>query len=276
MHNLIEAYRLSKPLLINPGVGQEIIEKYNQQYEAFFHSFKEDSKKAAASIADLLGERPRAYTDGSVGVVPIWGVIGSNLMPIEKMLGGTDVNDIAQDIAAMEADPNVKTVVFDVNSPGGTVTGVPELADQIYGMKKPTVAFARKALSAAYWAAANADRVVATTSSQVGSIGVFVAVTNTTEMNKRMGVETKLIRAGRYKAIGFPGTAMDEEEEEMLQKGVDKTHAMFKGSVMRKRKNAPMSAMEGQVFDGEDGAANGLVTGLVPSFASLMAKMKMA
>ena len=274
MHHLNEAFHLSKPLLINPADAKVLIDSFNDTFKPIAEALTAEPAKAFTTLAELVGKKPEPYIDGNVGVIPVAGPIGQGLMPIEKMMGSTDVNDISEAIRMMEADPMVTKVVFDLNTPGGNVMGVPELADQIYAMKKPTVAFARKALSAGYWLASAADRVVATTSSQVGSIGVFVAVTNTSEMQKKMGVETKLIKAGRYKAIGYPGTIMDDEDEKMLQAGVDKTHRMFKASVMRKRSNAKMSAMEGQVFDAEDGVSNGLVTGIVPSFQSLLASLR--
>lgn len=268
MRHLSEAIQLNRPLLIEAGLVDGILE----QSAVILKSVTSTEQKAgiADTIKALLGEQPQPYVNGKVGVIPVVGVIGEGLSPIERIMGATDVNDISAALDAFAKMPEVQTVVFDVNSPGGTVTGVPELADKIAAYSKPTVAFAKKALSAAYWIGSAADRVVTTTSGKVGSIGVYVAVDDVSKQKAAMGVTTKVIKAGKHKAIGHPGTSMSADDEALIQESVDNTHEMFKSSVLRKRKNASLSAMEGQTLDAKQGVSAGLVTGMVPSFASLI------
>ena len=84
-------------------------------------------------------------------------------------------NDVSATLAAMEADPAVKKVCLAINSPGGTVTGVEEIANQVRSMSKPTMAYTEGEMcSAAYWIASQSDAVFATPSARVGSIGVLL------------------------------------------------------------------------------------------------------
>jgi ClpP class serine protease len=75
-------------------------------------------------------------------------------------------------------DPNVTSIVFDVDSPGGMVDGGQELSDTSYAArgKKYMVSVANATMgSAAYWIGSAAHEIAVTPSGQVGSIGVFTA-----------------------------------------------------------------------------------------------------
>jgi hypothetical protein len=171
--------------------------------------------------------------ENGVGILPICGPIGSNLSPIEKMLGGCDVADISASFDAFAVDPSVRTLLLDVDSPGGTVTGVPELAAQIAAFPKPTLAFTSgEACSAAYWLASQADDFLATPSASVGSVGVYLALLDSSAALARSGLFVDVIKAGTYKAAGFPGTSLSEEQRALLQERVDMVHRMFMGAIV--------------------------------------------
>ena len=225
-------------------------------------------------ISKLLGARPEAYvTENGVGVIPISGVIGKGLSPLEKMVGAVDVNDIADQIDVFENDPAVSRIAFDISSPGGTVTGVEELAKKIRGISVPTMAYTDTEMaSAAYWLGSQADHVLASPSSTVGSVGVYLVVPDLTEAYKQMGVEMKVIKAGKFKAAGLEGTSLSEEQVGNLQAGVDEIHADFRAAVKTVRSRVKDEDMEGQVFSGRQAAARGMVTGLADSFREALAK----
>ena len=223
-------------------------------------------------ISKLLGARPEAYvTENGVGVIPVSGVIGKGLSPLEKMVGAVDVNDIASQIDAFEADPAVTGIAFDISSPGGTVTGVEELAKKIRNISVPTMAYTDSEMaSAAYWLGSQADQVIASPSSTVGSVGVYLVVPDMTEAYRQMGVEMKVIKAGKFKAAGLEGTSLTPDQVANLQAGVDEIHADFRSAVKAVRSRVKDDAMEGQVFSGKQAAQLGLVTGLADSFAQAM------
>lgn len=218
-------------------------------------------------LAQLFGQAPAPYVVDGVGIVPIVGVIGKGLSPLEKMMGAVDVNDVSAAIDAFAANPEVEKVALQISSPGGTVTGVEELANKVRNLEKPTLAYTDSEMaSAAYWIGSAADRVVASPSSTVGSVGVYMAIPDYSEAAKMQGIKMVVIKSGKFKGAGIEGTSLDEGQMANLQEGVDTIHAEFKEAVNMKRKMVKAEAMEGQTFSGKQAAAQGLVTGLADSF----------
>ena len=191
-----------EPLLIDPAKATDYVARFDK------YAFSD-------VLAKLFGERPQAYvTPEGVGVIPIDGPIGRGVSPIEAMLGASDVNTIGQTIDAFEADPSVRKIAFRVNSPGGTVAGVPELAAKMRRMKKPTMAYAEEANSAALWLAAAADRLVAMPSGSVGSVGVYMAIPDYSKAYGDAGVRMVVIKSSQspLKGAGIEGTSLTEEQ----------------------------------------------------------------
>jgi len=224
-------------------------------------------------LAQLFGEVPKAYiAEDGTGVIPIAGVIGKSLSPLEKMTGAVDVSDISETIDEYAMNPQVTRIAFQVSSPGGTVTGVEELANKVRNIAKPTMSYSDTEMaSAAYWVAAAADKVVASPSSTVGSVGVYMVVADYSEAAKAEGIKMIVIKAGQHKAIGVPGAEVTDAHQAHLQEGVDEIHADFKAAVLKTRKMVKAEDMEGQVFSGKQAAQRGLVTGLADSFNEAVA-----
>jgi len=219
-------------------------------------------------LAQLFGEVPKAYiAEDGTGVIPIAGVIGKGLSPLEKMTGAVDVSDISETIDDYAMNPQVTRIAFQVSSPGGTVTGVEELANKVRNIAKPTMSYSDTEMaSAAYWIAAAADKVVASPSSTIGSVGVYMVVADYSEAAKAEGIKMIVIKAGQHKAIGVPGAEVTEDQQDHLQEGVDEIWGDFKAAVLKTRKMVKASDMEGQVFSGKQAAQRNLVTGLADSF----------
>ena len=254
MRFLSQGLRGLEPLLINPVRAKDYVE----------------ASKAAGigdMISQLFGEAPKPYVVGNVAVIPVSGPIGKGLSPIERLMGGADVDVIAGWLEEAAANPAVEKVFLSVNSPGGTVTGVEELAAMVANFPKPTRAFADNiAASAAYWIASQADEFVVTASSSIGSIGVYLIVTNLEEYYASQGIKFEVIAAGVHKAAGAEGMPLTAEQRAYLQSSVEATRDGFRAAVLRKRRYVQTSDMEGQVFTGREAAAKGLVTGIVSSY----------
>lgn len=274
MYHLIEAFELNRPLLIDWNVAQAQVEHFKLQMAMLKDAERPDANANFGEfLKAMLGEPPQPYRVGSVGVIPISGTIGQDLPPIAKLMNSVDVNDISASLDKMAAMPEIKEVVFAVNSNGGTVNGVPELAEKISTFSKPTIAYAKKALSAGYYLASAADRVLMPPSGEVGSIGVYYASMNKVKMMEQQGIRPEIIKAGKYKAMGFGGVGFTEDEKAILQARVDAMHEAFKGRVLTKRTGAKMEAMEGQSFDAKGAAKAGLITGYANSLDDLLASL---
>jgi hypothetical protein len=108
--------------------------------------------------------------------------------------------------------------------------------------------------------------VVASPSSTVGSVGVYMNLVDLSKAYDMAGAKSILIKSGIYKGVGAEGTTMTAEQMSNLQAGVDAIHADFKAAVNMKRSMVKADAMEGQTFSGKQAAQNGMVTGLADNF----------
>ena len=247
-----------EPLLIDPAKASD-------------HAVLAEKFGFTDMLAQLFGQAPAPYVVDGVGIVPIVGVIGKGLSPLEKMMGAVDVNDVSAAIDAFAANPEVEKVALQISSPGGTVTGVEELANKVRNLDKPTLAYTDSEMaSAAYWIGSAADRVVASPSSTVGSIGVYMAIPDYSKAAEMQGIKMVVIKSGKFKGAGIEGTSLNADQIENLQASVDTIHAEFKDAVNMKRKLVKAEAMEGQVFSGKQAAQQGLVTGLADSFSEAL------
>ena len=137
--------------------------------------------------------RPSQQRDGAIAVLPLHGPIAQRMNLMTQVSGGTSTEIFGNQLRAAVAEPGIKAIVIDVDSPGGTVHGVPELAAEMLALRgrKPIVAVANSLMaSAAYWLGAMADEVVVTPSAVVGSIGVVAPHIDT---SKRDDVDSPLV-----------------------------------------------------------------------------------
>lgn len=213
----------------------------------------------------------KAGDRGEIAVIEIDGYIGSHLSMIEQFCGGCDVASLRFAIDQAEADASIERILFSFNSPGGTITGVPELAERLKACTKPTVAFTDSlCASAAYWLASQCDEIWVTPSSDTGSIGVYLALLDETAAMQMDGLKLELFQAGEHKAIGMPGRPLTQSDREMLQASVDKSYSWFTAAVTSCRPDVKLESMQGQTFDGHDAVERGLADGTVDSLNSLL------
>jgi signal peptide peptidase SppA len=175
---------------------------------------------------------------GVVAVIPVRGIISRRATLMNQIFGGTSIDQLTSQFRAALADSSVKAIVFDVDSPGGTVDGVPELAEEIYKSRsrKKTVAIANPmAASAAYWLASAAGEFVVIPSGQAGSIGVFMAHEDFSKALDQVGVKVTLISAGKYKTDGNDAEPLSITAREDMQSKVDAFYGMFVKAAARGR-----------------------------------------
>lgn len=232
--------------------------------------------KAETDIDDLLFEAmPVMEVVDKVAFVPIVGPIGYKVSGLEKVCGICDVGEVKRNVQLACDDDQVEAIVLDVSSPGGSVTHVPEVSQFIAecAKKKPVLAFTDDlAASAAYYLIAGATEIYATPSSDVGSIGAYMAILTYDRMYKEAGVDVNLFvgEKAKYKAMGFPGLPLTEDHKALLQSEVDAITKEFKSFVKQCRPQVVDAAMEGQTITGKDKLAMGLVDSLVNDMADII------
>lgn len=258
MYPIITQKVFSEPWLIMPETHQAI-------QQALINHIA--SPQANALFSD--SEETEVESTQSTFAVSLHGIIGKHLSSLEMMCGGCSLDAFAEDLKmavdmAKEANGNV---LVHVNSPGGTVTGVPETAHLIRELKKEVDIFAftdSMMGSAAMWIASACTNIISTPSAQVGSIGAYMALIDQSARMEKEGDKLVLFEAGVHKAIGLrPPTA---EEIKILQSSVDQVHADFKESILIERPDVDESTMQGLVYKGIEAEELGLVDALVMSF----------
>lgn len=212
-------------------------------------------------LVQMVADRPAPSKAGTVAVIPLMGVIGQNLSPLEKALGAVDLMDFRKAWKAAEADPNVSEIWMLVDSPGGSARGVEETANMVRNSSKPTTSFNLMAASAGYYIASAADRALATPSSIIGSIGVRLVVEDWSKAYADAGVKVISITSGDLKGGDMGSPVTDAELADMVD-FVEELGAQFRADVRKTRTNVPDEAMRGQVFTGRKAATLGLITGL--------------
>lgn len=211
---------------------------------------------------------------GSVAVIPMMGTISHRMSMMSEVSGGggASTQQLTANFRQALADTNCKAIVFDVDSPGGSVEGVIELASEIYNARKqkPIVAVCNSmAASAAYWLASAAGEVVCTPSGQCGSIGVFMLVQDVSEALKNEGVTINLIKAGKYKAEGHPTQPLTDEARAFLQSQVDSMYSTFVKTVAQQRGASQTAVRDGYGQGRTLYAADAVKAGLADRVATL-------
>ena len=222
-----------------------------------------------AEIRARIGEQRAAISpQPTVGQVAVISVIGS-IMPrantMSEISGAVSCEAISRAFDAALNDPNVTAIVLDVDSPGGTVGGVQELAAKIYAARgqKRIVALANTlAASAAYWIASAAEEFVVTPSGTVGSIGVFTIATDYSQMDAELGIKHTVVQAGKYKAE-FAVGPYSEEAIAALQQRIDAIYSTFVEAVAQHRGVTPAKVEagygQGRVLLAQEALAAGMV-----------------
>jgi hypothetical protein len=152
------------------------------------------------------------------------------------------------------------------------VLGTPELADRIAQVSKPIMAFSNGMIaSAAYWIASATGGIYTTRTANTGSIGVYMAIADESRAFEAQGVKIEVIKAGKLKAMGFPGTPITDQAREHLQAQVNQIYSMFTNHVRQYRgDDIESSAMQGQLFMGPEAVEAGLIDGVVRNKAEAL------
>lgn len=180
----------------------------------------------------------RVVGGGGVAVLPLVGTIIPRGGMFTEASGAVSVQSFAAKFREALRDPDISSIVIDVDSPGGQVGGVEELSREIFearGQKPITAVVNNLAASAAYWIATAADELVITPSGQTGSIGVFLIHEDISAALEAAGEKISLISAGKYKVEGNPFEPLTEEARTAMQGMVDEYYDLFTEAVARNR-----------------------------------------
>ena len=209
----------------------------------------EDAVRFDAQVPSQNGDgdngKPYQLTPEGVAVIPMRGSLMKRYNFMSAASGLTTYQGLGQAATAAMADPQVKAILFDIDSPGGTTHGCFELSDMIYQMRgdKPMWSCANDlAASAAYALASATDRIFVTRTGGVGSVGVFALHADQSGLDEQAGVKYTYVYAGDKKVEGNPHEPLSKSAKADIQAEVDRENEIFVATVARNRGFASATA----------------------------------
>jgi protease IV len=194
-----------------------------------------------------------------------WGARIGVLELLTPIIGTRRVISYINLIDSLKKSPRIKSVILNIDSPGGTATA----SDYLYtavgklSAKKPVVAFISGAgASGAYLVSCAATKIVALPSAMIGSIGVLSVRPVLQDLLQRAGIHISVTKSGRLKDMGAPYREMTEEEKKKEQELIDSFYDYFIRAVAKGRNIDERVVRElatGEVFLGEKARSLGLV-----------------
>ena len=214
-----------------------------------------------------IATRGRGYavTDGGIAVVPVLGPLVARGDWLTELFGASVYGEVGEAIEAALADPSVRGVVMEIDSPGGEVAGMFDLVDRLGALRqsagKPLWAVASEsATSAAYEIASTAERIYVTQTGEVGSIGIIAAHVDQSGADDKAGLAWSFLHAGARKLDGNPHEPLSDPARASIQADVDALYGELVSLVARNRNLTPeaVRGTEAAIYRGRAGIAMGL------------------
>jgi signal peptide peptidase SppA len=277
---------LNTPLLIHPAKAQIILGALSGRigFEASLFSAEDgmdapDANRFTGSARRTDGTTSMMRTADGVAIIPVLDTLVNRGAWLDSRSGLTSYEGIAAQLRAAGQDPEVRSVLLDISSPGGEAAGMAGLADVIRSVRqtKPVTAFVNDmAASAAYGIASAASEIVISPTSIVGSIGVVMLHADRSGELAAQGVKPTLIFAGSHKVDGNPFEPLSDAVRADLQASVDAHYRQFLTIVEQGRGlrfNAAMArATEARTFIGAEAISLGLAD-RIASFDEVLASL---
>lgn len=215
-------------------------------------------------------------TESGLAIVPIHGPLMKGARGSDKYYFGViSHEDVEADLDNAQAQ-GAHTILLDINSPGGTVAGTPELAakiDELGGSPDLNVVSFNRGLSAsaAEYLSAGASLRFATESSINGSIGTILQTVDLSKMLEQFGVTVHTFTSGKYKGTGNPYQAMTDDQKDYLKGMVKQLGAQFAAHMQSHRPSMQPEHFQGQTFTAKEARIIGLTDETVRTRAEVLA-----
>jgi signal peptide peptidase SppA len=277
---------LNTPLLIHPAKAQIILGALSGRIGLDASLFESDGGLDTADASRFVGSSRRADGSSSVmrtadgaAIIPVLDTLVNRGAWLDSRSGLTSYEGIAAQIRAAASDPEVRSVLLDISSPGGEAAGMAELASlirQVAENKSVTAFVNDMAASAAYGIASSANEIVISPTSILGSIGVVMLHADRSGELAAQGVKPTLIFAGSHKVDGNPFEPLSEAVRADLQASVDAHYRQFLQTVGQgrgRKLTAEMArATEARTFIGTEAITLGLAD-RIASFDDVLASL---
>ncbi|MGY3588075.1 S49 family peptidase [Bradyrhizobium sp. USDA 4350] len=222
--------------------------------------------------------KPYRTTAEGVAIIPVIGSLVNRGGWLDAVSGITSYEKLKFQISAAARDPDVTSILLDIDSPGGEAVGAFEVGDVVHEatQSKEVVAVVNGLMaSAAYAIGAQASRIVTTSSGISGSIGVVMMHADYSVAIANRGIKPTLIHAGARKVDGNPYTPLTDDVKAGLKAEIDRFYDLFVTSVAVGRagmSEEQIRATEARTYIGTDAVAVGLADE-VGSFESVLSEL---
>jgi signal peptide peptidase SppA len=247
------------PLLIHPAKLDAILHGLSQRLGVAY-------PEPHAYLPLTARKDGEAYrVNNGVALIDVFGILAhrsGGMNPDSSAIQSYEA--VADQLRSALSDPAVSSILMQLDSPGGEVSGAFQLAEQIYQGRsiKPIHALANDlAASAAYLIGSAATTLTVSPTGQVGSIGVVMRHIDVSQAMEKEGVKVTFIHAGAHKVDGNPYEPLPEAVKARLQADVDHYYNLFVNAVAKHRNLDPhqIRATEAGMFVAEEALRIGLV-----------------
>lgn len=216
------------------------------------------TRAESKSSLDLKGAFSSGKQEPGIAWIKVRGVIAES-NESGPFSGSSGASSVAKKIRQAADDKNVKAIVMDINSPGGTVASVQNIYGELNAAKqkgkKVVSLFRDVAASGGFYIAMASDKIVAEPGTITGSVGVIMQTSNVQGLLEKIGVTVTPVTSGKYKDIGSMYRPMTDAEKAILQDMVSDTYGQFKAAVAAGRPNVTPENLaeytDGRVFTGQ-------------------------
>lgn len=226
------------------------------------------------------GRERKAYfiDQNGIGVIDVIGPLVKRQSGAFMSGGPTTYAEIESELRDALANPDVKGVMLQIDSPGGETAGAFELADLVYAQRgaKPIYASAdADAFSAAFLIGSAAERLYVTRSGGVGSVGVWMLHLDLSARNEKQGVVPTYLFEGARKLDGNPDMPLSKEARDVFQAELKRLYTMFVDAVARNRRMSAdaVRKTEAGLYFGENAVKAGFAD-QVGTFSKAMADLR--
>jgi ClpP class serine protease len=220
---------------------------------------------------------------GSVAVIPVCGTLVQKTGSLRPYSGMTGYDGLRQAFMTAATDDDVEAIVLDIDSPGGEVSGMFDLADTIYAGRgvKPIISILNEsAFSAAYALASAADpgQIYVPRTGGTGSVGIIMMHVDWSRAIDASGLKVEFIYYGSKKVDAHPEIKLSDGARADLQTDIDTMGDLFTETVARNRglSTAAVRGMEAGTYLGAKGVSAGLADAVMApdaAYRSLLATL---
>ena len=278
MHELIATELFNRPLLVEAS-RLDAMAAYVLSRKGFDITVPDQPKPMAFSGSDTAVWNDNGYyIDGGVAIIDMIGTMVHRGGFMQALSGITSYSKISRRFQRAMNDSQVNAIFINADTPGGSVNGAFDLSDLIYESRdvKPVYTLAVDCLcSAGILIGSSAEKVYATQTGQIGSIGVVMKHMDISKWNAKTGINSTYIYAGDRKIDGHPDAPLSKEVMALFQVEVQKLYSMFTSVMGRNIDLTEQEVIDTQaaVYLGSDAVDIGLAVEITTS-DKLLEEMK--